>query len=296
MHTRRLSIMLLAVACTASAETDESDPRPAQVTDTANSLSQVSAIKVSAVDPKFGFDYQHQNGRIAVATKDIELAIPLRAVSLIHSAGIKKWTVKYQTKEGEASVSGGLPEEATMTGDSDFGAFSLLLGKLKRLEFSQAGVAAKPAESAPTPNPDGKTARSFAAVLTLTDGTSIPVSNLRRHANFVTSYRDTNWFPPKYSSDVNNEQFTDFRFVRGEAAQTIPFEKIKVVDFTSDESVTVTTKTDAKADMKLSQQENSEERAIGEARLTGFTGTCGKGDFYVAAKFVKSIAFGDSPK
>jgi hypothetical protein len=289
MKTRRLSIVLLAVAYTAIAATDESDPRTAKVTDTAGSQSQVSAIKLSAADPRFGFDYQDQNGRIVVATKDIEFAIPLRAVSLIDSAGSKTWTVKYQTKDGEASVSGGLPEAATLSGDSDFGAFSLSVGKLKRLEFSQTGIAAKPAKRQPALGADGKlNDRSFIAVLTLTDGTSIQVSDFRRHANYVTGGMDNNWMPPKYYSNVINQHFTDFRFIRGETSQTIPFDKIKAVDFTSGESVTVTTKSDAKAEMKLSQKN--------EETLSGFTGTSSKGDFYVPAKFVKSIAFGDATK
>lgn len=279
---------MLAVAYTAIAAPDESDPRTAKVTDTADSQSQVSAIKVSAVDARFGFDYQDQKGRIVVATKDIEFAIPLRAISLIDSAGSKTWTVKYQTKDGEVSVSGGLPEAATLSGDSDFGAFSLLVGKLKRLEFSQPGVAAKPAKITTTYRPDGKTASGFDAVLTLTDGTSIQASDLRRHASYGSSSVDTMWIPPKYNYYQANEHFTDFRFIRGETSQTIPFEKIKMVDFASGESVIVTTKTDAKAEMKLSQKN--------EETLTGFTGTSSKGDFYVPAKFVKSIAFGDATK
>lgn len=288
MNTRHLIIPLLAAAFTAIAATDESDPRTAKVTDTTGSQSQVSAIKITAVDARFGFDYQNQGGRIVVTTKDLEFAIPLRAISLIDSVGSKTWTVKYQTKDGEVSVSGGLPEAATLSGESDFGAFSLLIGKLKRLEFLQSGVATEPAKRQATYRPDGKTAGISSAILTLTDGTNLQVSDLRRHANYVSGGIDNNWIPPKYYSNVNDAHFTDFCFIRGESSQTIPFEKIKTVDFTSDGSVTVTTKTDAKADMKLSQKN-------GET-LTGFTGTTGKGDFYVPVKFVKSITFGDATK
>lgn len=289
MNPRRLTIVLLAVAYAAIAATDESDPRTAKVMDRAGSQSRVSAINVSAVDDRFGFGWPDQEGRIVVATKNIEFAIPLRSVSVIDSAGSNTWIVKYQTKEGEASVSGDLPGPAHIKGDSDFGTFSLFVGNLKRLEFSQAGVAAKPAKRATIYAAGGKANdASFTAVLTLTDGTTLQAADLRRHAAFEIHGMDTAWIPAKPYTSAENRHFTDFVFHRGETIQNIPFEKIKTVDFTSGESVTVTTKTDAKAEMKLSQDSIS--------KITGFTGTSSKGDFYVPAKFVKSIAFRDATK
>jgi hypothetical protein len=241
------------------------------------------------VDPRFDLDTDDQYKRLFVATKDIVFAISLRAVSVIDFAGSNIWTVKYETKDGEASVSGELPERVKLVGDSDFGEFSLLLGKLKRLEFSQKGVAqTEPAKRTEPIFASHGPAKRFVAILTLNDGTSIQASDLRRHAGYENISENNYWIPSRHELYEANEYFTDFRFIRGETSQTIPFDKIKTVDFALGESVTVTTKTDAKAEMKLSHDK--------EGTITGLTGTCIKGEFYVPATLVRSITFGDALK
>jgi len=279
-------LVLASFSIAAKAEFPEKpqpETRPATVTDAAGSTSKVSQATVSPVlvgfQNIFGFWDESCYGRIVVSTKNIAFSIPLRAVSVIDSADCKTWTVKYQTKDGETTLSGTLTSSGTLTGDSDFGLFKLPFDKLKRLEFKEAGVAAPPIRRR-------RTAFGGIAVITLTDGTTIQASNLLRRAiwsaqgeNMVTGRR-TGY------SQVGDDS-NDFVFIHGEASQTLPFEKLKEVDFTATDSVTVIAKSDAKAEMKLSKK-------MGE-RVDGFSGAGPKGDFYITAEFVKSITFADKP-
>jgi hypothetical protein len=289
MNLRQFSIVWLAIACTSVLAADDSDPRSAKVTDTAGSQTQVSGIKVSLQDERFDFHYEERGRpRIVVATKTIEFAIPVAAISVMELEGSNKWTVKYQTRDGEVSVLGRLPEGATLSGESDFGAFTLPLGKLKRLEFQQAASPLKPAKKNPVYGPGAEETRPLAADLTLTDGTSLHVSDVRRHASYGTSSTDPSWIPPRTSFYQANAHFKDFRFIRGESSQTIPFEKIKTAAFLPGELVAITTKSGAKADMKLSQDRDD--------TLTGLTGASSQGDAYVPLKFVKSVTFESTEK
>ena len=282
MSTLRITAVLLALSYSAFAG-EEPDPRPAKITDRADATSQVSALVVSNLDERFGFDKSDDHGRVVVATGTIDWAIPLRSVSTISLSGDETWTVKYQTKDGEAAVSGALETAAILGGSSDFGSFSLPLVRLKRLEFDQPGIAASPAKR---PNIFDQDARlrpvNFGAILTLTDGSQLPAAQFRRNQIAAESVSDPALLArPSYAVVCTN--YTDFRLIRGETLQTIPFENLKTAEFLPDDVVVVTIKGGAEAKMKLPQ--HSEEI------LEGFTGTSTKGDFYVPLKFVRSITF-----
>jgi hypothetical protein len=281
----RFVIIFFALTYTAFAADDASDPRKAKVMDQAYAESQVTGLTITNTDLRFGFDKADDHGRIVVATANLELSIPLRAISMVASAGGRTWEVKYQTQDGEAMVSGRLAPVAVVTGNSEFGSFALSLTSLKLLEFLAPGIATKPAKRVNVYDQDGRLrSASFEAVLTLTDGTRLQAAQLRRNQVSAQSVNDPMLLGsrPLYAVECTN--YTDLRLLRGETFQTIPFENIKKVEFLSDGEVIVRARSGPEAKMKVPRRV--------EEILEGFNGASSRGDFYVPLKFVRSVAFG----
>jgi hypothetical protein len=277
-------IVLLAATCSALAADSAADPRKANVTDQAYAESKVIGLTTTNTDLRLGFDGSDAYGRILVTTANMELAIPLRAVSSIASFGTTTWEVRYQTQRGEAVVVGQLTPAAVLTGKSDFGSFALPLTSLKRLEFLGPAIAAKPAKR---PNVYGEAGRlrsaSFDAVLTLTDGSRLQAAQLRRNQVSAQAVSDPMLLSrPLYAAVCTN--FTDFRLLRGETLQTIPFENVQVVEFLRDGEVLLRTKNGAEAKMSVPRR--------AEETLEGFNGSSSGVDFYVPLGSVRSVAFG----
>jgi hypothetical protein len=281
-------IILLALGCAGAAVADDADSRTAKVMDRSGTESQVSGVTVSNVDERFGFEKADDRGRLVVATENIEFAIPLRAVSSIVQAGGETWTVKYQTADGETEVSGALAPEAVLEGNSDFGSFDLPLARLRSLKFAEPGAATKPAGRPPIFDKDGHPRTgSFDGTLTLTDGTELAVTQLRRNEVFAQPVNDPALINARPEFAVVSSNYTDLRLIRGETWQTVPFGNIKSAEFLPGDAVLVRARSGAEAEMKFPRRDEV---------LEGFTGSCGKGDFYVALKFVKTIRFPETAK
>jgi hypothetical protein len=289
MNTIRFGIILLALSYAAAAAAQDADPRTAKITDRANSESQVSGLVVSNVDARFGFDKPDDHGRIVVSTPNIEWAIPLRAISSIRQLGGTTWTVTYLTKDGETMVSGALPRDAELDGNSDFGTFTLSLARLNRLEFQQPAAPAAPAKRPNIYDKDGHLrGASFAATLTLTDGTQLAVTQLRRNDIYAQDVTDTTVLVDRPTYAIVAGTYTDFRLLRGETLQTVPFENVKSAEFMPGDTVLVKTKGGAEAEMKIPRRD--------ERSVEGFAGFSSKGDFYVPLRFVRLITFPDAAK
>lgn len=287
MNKLAFSLLLIPLTfyCVALTAAGEPDPRMARITDRADADSQVSNLVISNTDARFGFDKSDDNGRIVVATRSVELAIPIQAITAIDEAGNETWDVKYQTTNGEALASGELAATATLSGNSEFGVFTLPLVRLKHLVFQQPGAAATPAKRPPIFGSDGHIrSDSFTGVLTFTDGSRLPVASLRRNEVYASQVTDPSLLTqPLYALVCSN--YTDFRLIRGETLQIIPFENVKSVQFFPDDAAVVKTVRGAEANMKLPVRSDE--------TLEGFTGASIKGDFYVPLKLVTSIALGD---
>jgi hypothetical protein len=284
----RLGVVLFTVSSSALAADPATDPRTAKVWDNSDTESQVSALTATNTDSRFGFEASENRGRLVVVTDNIEWAIPLRAISKIARSGNAAWTVNYQAKDGEATVVGGF-EEAVLAGNSDLGTFGLPLGRLDRLEFTQTGQAAEPAKRLTVYDQDGHPrAGGFDAVLTLADGTRLEVTQLRRNQVFAQSLTDPTLLPVRPSYAIVCTNYTDFRLLRGETLQTIPFENIKTAEVLSGEEVIVRARSGTEATMKIPRRE--------QEIIEGLNGSCGKGDFYVPLKFVRTIDFGEAAK
>jgi hypothetical protein len=284
----RLGVILLAVGSSALAADSATDLRTAKVWDNADTASQVSGLTVTNTDSRFGFEPSEYRGRIVVVTDNIEWAIPLRGISKITRSGNAAWTVNYQAKDGEATVVGGL-EEAALAGNSDLGTFALPLARLDRLEFTETGQATEPAKRLTVYDQDGRPRTgSFDAVLTLMDGTRFQVTQLRRNQVFAQSLTDPTLLPVRPSYAIVCTNYTDFRLLRGETLQTIPFENVKTAEVLSGEEVIVRARSGAAATMKIPRRE--------QEAVEGLNGSCGQGDFYVPLKFVRTIDFGEVAK
>ena len=284
----RLGFFLFTVSTCAWAADSATDQRTAKIWDNADAQSQVSALLVTNTDSRFGFDASEYRGRIVIVTDSIEWAIPLQAISKITRSGNAAWTVSYQAKDGDATVVGGL-EQAVLAGNSDLGTFALPLSRLDRLEFSQAGQPTEPAKRLAVYDQDGHPRTgTFGAVVTLTDGTRLQVAQLRRNQVFAQSLTDPTLLPVRPSYAIVCTNYTDFRLLRGETLQTIPFENIKTAEVLSGDEVTVRTRSGTQATMKIPRRE--------QETIEGLNGSCGKGDFYVPLKFVRTIDFGEVAK
>ena len=265
------------------------DPRKATVRDTADAESQVSGLTLTNVDLRFGFAPADEHGRLVVATDTVEYSIPLAAISHIVRDGNSTWEVTYQTAAGEATVKGALTPEAVLTGNSDFGTFSLPLARLNRLDFQQRGAPGKPAGRVGVTGPDGRPRpESFSAALMLTDGTRIEATQLRRNQVSAQSVTDPALLnvAPSYALVCNH--YTDFRLLRGETLQTIPFENVKSAEFLPGGDVNVRAVSGLEASMKIPHEV--------QETLDGFSGSSVKGDFYVQFKFVRMVTFSAGEK
>ena len=289
MNPLRFACLLFTLTCAVPAFAQDADSRTAKVTDRADVESQVSGVTVSNVDLRFGFLPMDNNGRVVVTTQTIIYAVPIRAISSVVQAGSSNWKVKLMTKDGEASVEGSLPEAGLLLGNSDFGSFSLPLVRLRKLDFAQPGVEAKPARR---PNIYDRSGRArpatFNATITLTDGTQLAVEQLRRNEAYAESMDDPLVVTPTPEYTVVSTNYTDLSLVRGETTQIVPFENINTAQFLPGDAVLIKTRGGAEAEMKLPRRD--------ERSLEGFTGFCGKGDFYVPLRYLKSISFVTEPK
>jgi hypothetical protein len=284
----RLGVILFTVTSSAWAADSATDHRTAKIWDNTDTQSRVSTLTATNTDSRFGFEASEYRGRIVVVTDSIEWALPLQAISKIVRSGNATWTVNYQAKDGEATVVGGL-EQAVLAGNSDLGTFALPLGRLDRLEFPQAGQPTEPVKRLMVYDQDGHPrAGNFDAVLTLTDGTRLQVTQLRRNQVFAQSLTDPTVLPVRPAYAIVCTNYTDFRLLRGETLQTIPFENIKTAEVLSGEEVTVRTRSGTETTMKIPRHELE--------TIEGLNGSSGKGDFYVPLKFVRTIDFGEAAK
>lgn len=244
----------------------EAQERTAVIVDKAGVTSEVTEISVSGDFSRF--DEASGEG-IVIGTKMFEIAIPIGNLISVEVKG-KSAEVRYQWMGYEKTISGELGSE-TFKGKTDFGEFKLNSGKLKRLTFKEGPTVMK--EEKPL---------TYDATLVLTDGTKIPVANLKRH--------DSYWSSKGYliGGRTRYYHYTDFSFLKGESLLTVPFENIKTIEFGPGSKVDVTLKNGKSATGKLSDEDN--------AGVDGFTGLCDEGEFFINPEHVKAIEFGAAQK
>jgi len=245
----------------------EAQERTAVIVDKAGVTSDVTEISFSGDFSRF---YKVFGKSIVIGTKTFEIAIPICNLISVEVKG-ESAEVRYQWMGYEKTISGELVSE-TFKGKTDFGEFKLNSSKLKRLTFKEG----------PTVVMKEEKPLAYDATLVLTDGTKIPVANLKRH--------DSYWSSEGYliGGRTRYHHYTDFRFLRGESLLTVPFENLKTIEFGPEGKVDVMLKNGKSATGKLSDED--------DAGVDGFTGLCDEGEFFINPDHVKSIEFGATQK
>lgn len=209
--------------------------------------------------------FDHVTNRIAVITPIFDVAILIDSLISIETKE-KSVNVRYQWRGQERTITG-KPQGGVFKGKSDFGDIELSINKLRKLTFKE-----------PTVPTTEKEMVSFDATLILTDGTKVPVANLKRYDTYYSSSRFG------LGGSTIHAKYSDFRFLRGESLATVAFKEIKNITFQSYNNVTVTLKNGKKAMGTLSTE--------ARARVKGFTGIYEKGEFFISPSHVKAIEFG----
>lgn len=267
MKTIIILLVLILVGLSLPVLGVEAQERTAVIVDKAGVTSEVTGISFSGDFSRF---YNVSRKSIIIGTKTFEIAIPIGNLISIEVKG-ESAEVRYQWMGYEKTISGELGS-ATFKGKTDFGEFKLNVSKLKRLTFKEGPTVVMKEEKPLT----------YDATLVLTDGTKIPVANLKRH--------DSYWSSKGYliGGRTRYYHYTDFSFLKGESLLTVPFENIKTIEFGPESKVDVTLKNGKSATGKLSDE--------GGAGVDGFTGLCDEGEFFINPEQVKSIEFGAAQK
>ncbi len=264
---KAIVFLLLGVFVVVPGELFAASKRTAIIEDTKGIVSEVTGLDFSRIPGKFYATYN----RIGVSTSIFEIAIPLDSVISIKAKG-GSVNVRYQYRGKEKTIIGKLMP-GKFRGKSDFGDMEFSTSKLSKLTFKEP----------PIPSAEKEIA-SFDATIVLTDGSKVPVANLKRY--YVTMeeklFTTTIGVEKAYKLVFNHKD--DIRFFRGESLATVGFEKIKNITFQPDKKVTVTLKNGKQATGTLSTEDEDD--------VYGFTGIYEKGDFFIEPNHVKAIDFG----
>jgi hypothetical protein len=239
---------------------------------------------------------------LTVLTGTFEVAIPPENLICVEVKG-ENCEIRYQWMGREQTISGKVTSNK-IVGKSDVGYVSLEFDNLKKLTFK--GVPAITQEQKPA---------SYETTLVLTDGTKVPVANLKRISS--QSYSAVPLSGVKAGTVF--ELYNDVGFLQGETAPTIRFEDIKSMEFPTGNTIILTLKQgikdtgnepkkdagnegkkDADFDFIMGDLDDFDfgEGKSDTGKLSpknwayGFTGIYSKGWFFIHGKHVKAIEFG----
>lgn len=283
-----VAILFVTTSLASSVIASDYQLRTAIVVDTSGMTSEVKELNVEGEYKDvfaniFSSTYSHgiQRRKIVVNKKPFYLGIPL---SSIISIDVKKktCTVKYSIGDQEREISGEFIGFGAFSGKTDFGDFKLDMNKLKKLTFKEPPSAAKSETEA-------NKLLTYDTTLFLKNGKRLPVGNFERLDYYCSSAGYIMGCGDRY------EHLDDFRFMRGESLQTVPFKDIRTIEFSNTEygglrgdlagSVTVTLKNGKSAIGKL-----TDEHGAGVDWYTGFYEN-GDFEFCMSPQHVKTIQF-----
>lgn len=246
----------------------EGTKRTAVIEDSAGVTTEVSDLRFLRGDERFGIYYMdhpfYDKECLGINTKAFDVLILTDSLISIEVKGGTA-TVLYQLRGIKKTLTGKLVH-SYLDGKSDFGDMSLSIDKLKKLTFKEPAIT----------NPQ-EGAISYTAKLVLTDGSRVPVANLRRYDKYFSTAGYVS------GGSISHGQYADFRFLRGESLSIIDFKKIKRITFQSGKNVKVTLKNGKEATGILSTQKRAE--------VEGFTGIYEEGAFFIPPNHVKEIVF-----
>ena len=261
--TRIICATILCTIVLSAHQAQADDPkRTATVVDTAGTTSEVTDLRFSAKLQKFNTS----DGQLAFSVEPFDIAVPLDSIISIEAKG-DNLTIAYLWRGKTVSATGTL-FSGEFAGKSDFGDLKLRAGKLKSLKFDQA----------PKPDKEIKKAQ-HTATLTLADGKTITVDNLRRHDSYYSSEGHIMGGSTRY------RHYNDFCFLRGESLATVSFDKIRRTEIVRGKTFSVILKNG-----KMAIGTRSFEKG---ADIVGWTGVSEQGEIFLLRKEVNAIEFHD---
>ena len=277
--------LVFSVTLWASIGLSETD-RPAVVTDTSGTETAIKNVifRECRLPARFGSDL----AGVAVEAEQMHVGIPERSLISMTRKG-DKFELTYLVGGVIKTVSGIISDRniphmepgvtidpLLVRGDSEFGKVALPFEKVTSLKYTSKARSAIPLSRIP-----GKGSPH----VQLADGTKMAVSNPRRYAT---------WWPhdsaPAGFYTLGLEQQhryqQNLRVKRGETILTVPFQKIKRIDFVKEvKTVTIHTKTGDRFQAKLLDEE--------EDRFDGLTADSEHGLLYIPVRDIAAVLFAD---
>jgi hypothetical protein len=294
-----IALLLASGLCT-RAETQALDRR-AVVTDTSGVSTELA--EVAAASPTPGWQgvellrhltYRTRGGHLVVYTKPFVLGIELRQVRSLRATGKRfeftelfqfepmtvvsqssrgrEFEVRYVWQGRDTVISAALAE-GIITGKSDLGDFSLPTMQLRALTF-RTPPSSGAGESVPGP-------RAFDTVLILTDGTRVPVADLRRFTSYFSSKGYVS------GGEMVRATARNLAVVRGESHTVVSFDNITTIESGRRDSVRVALKNGSTGTGTLPES--------GEWAMPAFAGLCERGRFLLSREQVRSVQFDVHP-
>ncbi|RJP58985.1 MAG: hypothetical protein C4541_07010 [Candidatus Auribacter fodinae] len=267
MKRMLLMFMIVMVSCTVCHA--DSDERYAIVTDKDNIQSEVRGLQSSS---QYNDRWENiYDPFICMYDSSLCIAVPIKhIISLRLENG--KYLMEYIYGGNNLKFSGLLDEYVKFSGETDFGDFSLPGNTLLSITFSSPPVEEPQAEQAEYPH-----------VIELENETRIPVRIESRTDHF---YDTTGYI---MGGETYTHHYTDFRFKRGQAELTVPFEDIASLEFTFEGpyvapgEVVVT--------LKNGKTTTGQLYAADTMEFGGLSGVCEKGYFYIHGRNIKKVFF-----
>lgn len=273
---KRLFALLLFFMLTLPVSTSfaaDTIKRTAIIADKSSTITEVSDFHFEASEALNNQVLELPDDKILIETKGIVIGISLeRVISIERKGKTDDVTVTYLNNGQKTVISGDVYSVGYYTGKSDFGDFKLWEPDLKRLTIKED-----------TSVTYDKSPVSYDTTIVFSDGTSLPVANLKRF-NYYCSGEG-------YAIGCASRYFhtADFEFKKGNSVRKLSFTNIKSLEFKnvkkSEESFTI------KGAVSITLKDGKSEDGIIADSFQGITGTCDKGEFFVEPIYIKKIEF-----
>lgn len=273
--------------------------RTAVIVDQSGMSTEVKNLSIGAGQPA---KYYEAYGKLVVFTETFDVLIPgsnMISIEYIGDGTKNKriFDVSYYWMGVKKMISGNLID-ISLTGQSDFGSFSISSTELKQLRFSQVSDKIKQKEEF---HSNGYITLSDETKLEFGDrstGTSFTQKKytLKRHTYY--SYRYKNPLPQnakdmmlkqqrfEWVSGVKSGYYESIAFDRGKSQGLVEFKDLKSIEFEGENNRNII----------ITLKNGNSTKAIinesGDVRdFDGLIGVCGKGEFYIERKNIRIVYF-----
>lgn len=269
--------------------------RTAVIVDQSETSTELKSLGIGIGQPA---KYYKPISKLVVITETFDVLIPdanLISIEYIGD-GIKNkriFDVSYYWMGEKKMISGNLVD-LQLTGQSDFGGFSISSNELKQLRFSQISDKIKQEEEF---NSDG--------YITLRDGTKLEFGErsigwteytLKRHVSHLVRHKKT---LPQNATDMMleqhryewvNEMYNSYNksiaFDRGKSQGLVEFKDLKSIEFEGENNrdIIITLKNGKSTEAQINESKDYRD-------FDGLVGVSEKGEFYIERKNIRIVHF-----